>query len=133
MTLGNLQGLEETAGNIVLGYQAKLSYDSAMFKSVKVEGMNGWTATYENGTIVADTTSAKPNTDITKITLTLNQNLTAGISGKININNVLLSDGENDFTFNKEAGLANTIIFLVVIILVIGTVSLIRYKKIKLK
>ena len=95
--------------------------------------MNGWTATYENGTIVADTTSAKPNTDITKITLTLNQNLTAGISGKININNVLLSDGENDFTFNKEAGLANTIIFLVVIILVIGTVSLIRYKKIKLK
>lgn len=192
MTLGNLQGLEETAGNIVLGYQAKLSYDSAMFKSVKVEGLNGWTATYENGTIVADTTSAKPNTDITKITLTLNENLEAGISGKIDISNVLLSDGENDFTFNKEititteakqtedngtgkeeetkpstsdenvtttekndnknnsnvqnradgkttlsklpkAGLANTMISLAAIILVIGAVSLIRYKMIKLK
>ena len=104
ISLGNFTGIQE---NIVLGYQTELVYDKDTFTSVKVEGLNGWTATYEESTkmLVGEiaTPTAKSNTDITKIILTLKDGITSGTTGKLKLNNLILSDGTNDFTFNKEA------------------------------
>ena len=101
LSLGDFTGVEDGA---TLGYQATLEYDENMFQSVEVEGLNGWTANYESSTkvLLGDVDRANPNTDITKITLTLKDDVQPGTEGKVQINNILLTDGNNDFTFNKE-------------------------------
>ena len=101
LSLGDFTGVEDGA---TLGYQATLEYDKNMFQSVEVEGLNGWTANYESSTkvLLGDVDKANPNTDITKITLTLKDDVQPGTEGKVQINNILLTDGDNDFTFNKE-------------------------------
>lgn len=102
ISLGDFVGLDE---NITLGYEATLQYDENMFEKITVEGLNGWTANYEDSTktLIADVDKATPNTEITKLTFSLKDDLTPGMSGKINLNNILLTDGEdNDFTYNKE-------------------------------
>ena len=101
LSLGDFTGIESGA---TLGYQGTLEYDENMFQSVEVEGLNGWTANYESSTkvLLGDVDRANPNTDITKITLTLKDNVQPGTEGKVQINNILLTDGDNDFTFNKE-------------------------------
>ena len=111
ISLGNLQGLEKTGDKLVLGYEATINYDTKMFKSIKVEGLNGWSANYETSTkkIVADTVSASANTDITKITLTLNDNIESVVSGDVKVNNLTLTDGTNDFTINKNITITNEI------------------------
>ena len=101
LSLGDFTGVEAGA---TLGYQATLEFDENMFQSVEVEGFNGWTANYESSTkvLLGDVDRANPNTDITKITLTLKDDVQPGTEGKVQINNILLTDGNNDFTFNKE-------------------------------
>ena len=101
LLLGDFTGVEAGA---TLGYQATLEYDENMFQSVEVEGLNGWTANYESSTkvLLGDVDKANPNTDITKITLTLKDDVQPGTEGKVQINNILLTDGDNDFSFNKE-------------------------------
>ena len=101
LLLGDFTGVEAGA---TLGYQATLEFDENMFQSVEVEGLNGWTANYESSTkvLLGDVDKANPNTDITKITLTLKDDVQPGTEGKVQINNILLTDGNNDFTFNKE-------------------------------
>lgn len=101
LSLGDFTGVEDGA---TLGYQATLEYDENMFQSVEVEGLNRWTANYESSTkvLLGDVDRANPNTDITKITLTLKDDVQPGTEGKVQINNILLTDGNNDFTFNKE-------------------------------
>lgn len=101
LSLGDFTGVEAGA---TLGYQATLEFDENMFQSVEVEGLNGWTANYESSTkvLLGDVDRANPNTDITKITLTLKDDVQPGTEGKVQINNILLTDGNNDFTFNKE-------------------------------
>ena len=101
LSLGDFTGVEDGA---TLGYQATLEYDENRFQSVEVEGLNGWTANYESSTkvLLGDVDKANPNTDITKITLTLKDDVQPGTEGKVQINNILLTDGDNDFSFNKE-------------------------------
>ena len=101
LLLGDFTGVEAGA---TLGYQATLEFDENMFQSVEVEGLNGWTANYESSTkvLLGDVDKANANTDITKITLTLKDDVQPGTEGKVQINNILLTDGNNDFTFNKE-------------------------------
>ena len=101
LSLGDFTGVEDGA---TLGYQGTLEFDENMFQSVEVEGLNGWTANYESSTkvLLGDVDRANPNTDITKITLTLKDDVQPGTEGKVQINNILLTDGNNDFTFNKE-------------------------------
>ena len=104
LSLGEFTGIEE---NIVLGYEATLEYDENIFESVSVEGLNGWTATYEPSTkvLIGETPTAigKANTDITKVTFTLKDGLEAGATGTVALNNLTLTDGEtNDFEFSKE-------------------------------
>ena len=104
LSLGAFTGIEE---NIVLGYEATLEYDEEVFENVTVEGLNGWSATYEPSTkvLIGETPTAvgKANTDITKITLTLKDGLEAGTKGTVALNNLTLTDGEtNDFEFSKE-------------------------------
>ena len=100
VSLGNFTGISE---NIVLGYQTTLEYDTNMFESVAVEGLNGWTATYSPDTniLIGDTQNARANTNITKITLTLKDGVEAGTSGTINLRNIELTDETNDFTYNR--------------------------------
>lgn len=100
VSLGSFTGISE---NIVLGYQTTLEYDTNMFESVAVEGLNGWTATYSPDTniLICDTQNASANTNITKITLTLKDGVEAGTSGTINLRNIELTDETNDFTYNR--------------------------------
>lgn len=102
LSLGEFTGIEE---GIVLGFEGKLQYDKNMFTLVTIEGLNQWTVEYAETTsnFIGDTIEAKSNTDIAKITLTLKDNLKAGTTGKVTLNNILLTDEINDFTFNKEA------------------------------
>lgn len=101
LSLGKFTGVEE---NVPFGYEGKLEYDKNMFESVTVEGLNKWTAEYSSSTnnIIGDTAKATANTDITKIVLTLKDGIEPGVTGKIKLNNFLLTDETNDFTFNKE-------------------------------
>ena len=102
ISLGNFTGVSE---NIVLGYQAILEYDENMFESIEVEGLNSWTTTYEASTKILigelATATAKQNTNITRITLTLKDGVQPGTSGTINLRNIELTDGTNDFTYNR--------------------------------
>lgn len=179
--LGAFTGVEE---NVTLGYQGILEYDKDMFSSVMIEGLNTWNAEYASTTkkIVGDVAHAKSNTDIVKITLTLKDGIESGTTGKVTISNILLSNGTNDFSFNKEititkeastpieqekekedipnneedkkdssvkeaqdtdkttasakipkAGITNILIIVAALIILVGIISLIRYKNIKLK
>lgn len=101
LSLGSFTEIEE---GIPLGYQGTLEYDENLFEGITVEGLNGWTVNYENSTKVfmGETDTVKANTQIAKITLTLKDGVTPGTSGTINFSDILLTDGTNDFTFNKE-------------------------------
>lgn len=108
LSLGEFKGIEE---NIVLGYEATFEYDTNMFESAKVEGLNGWSVTYEPSTkvLIGETPTAvgKANTNITKITLTLKDGLEAGTKGVVALNNLTLTDGgDNDFSFSSEITLS---------------------------
>ena len=104
LSLGTLEGLDLTNGKLVLGYEGFLEYDIDMFESVTVEGLNGWSASYESSTnkIIGDVADAKENTEITKITLKLKDGLSVNSSGKIEIINLMLTDATNEVTYNKE-------------------------------
>lgn len=101
ISLGNFTGIEEGQP---LGYQGTITYDENVFEGITVEGLNGWTVNYENSTKVfmGEIDLASANTEIAKITLTLKDGLTLPTTGKIQFNNILLTDGTNDYTFNKE-------------------------------
>lgn len=101
LSLGSFTEIEE---GIPLGYQGTLTYDENLFSGITVEGLNGWTVSYESSTKVfmGEIDVAKANTQIAKITLTIKEGVANGTSGKISFSNILLTDGTNDFTFNKE-------------------------------
>lgn len=101
LALGSFSGIAE---NSTLGYQGTLEYDNNVFESATVTGLNGWTVTYDptkSTTIVADTATAKANTDIAKITFKLKSNLESGATGNIQLKNIVLTDGTNETTYNK--------------------------------
>ncbi len=100
MSLGEFTGIED---NIVLGYQGDLEYDKTMFTSATIEGLNEW-HNDASTVLLGMSDVAKSNTDIAKITLTLKDGLVKGNTGKIKINNFILSGGEDDerFEFTKE-------------------------------
>ena len=87
-----------------LGFEGKLIYDKELFTGANVEGLNGWSASYDSSTnaIIGDVGSAKANTQIAQITLTVADGVTSGTTGKVELQNILLTDETNDFTFNKE-------------------------------
>lgn len=101
LSLGNFTEVEEGQP---LGYQGTITYDEDVFEGITVEGLNGWTVNYEDSTKVfmGEIDVATANTQIAKITLTLKDGLTSPTTGKIQFNNILLTDGTNDFTFNRE-------------------------------
>lgn len=109
ITLGNISNLVSTGSNIVLAYEGTLEYDSNMFEKVEVKGQNDWTASYEPTTkkILGDTTSAKANTVIAKLTFTLKNSVAKDATGTIKLNNIKLTDETNDFTFNKTITVTN--------------------------
>ena len=99
LSLGSFTDIEEGQP---LGFQGALEYDEDMFESIVVQGLNGWTVNYADGTFMGETDVANANTQIAKVTLTLKDAVEPGTSGKIQFNDILLTDGTNDFTFNKE-------------------------------
>lgn len=101
VSLGDFTGIEEGQP---LGYQGTITYDENIFEGITVEGLNGWTVNYEDSTkvIMGEIDAATANTQIAKITLTLKEGLTEATTGTVEFNNILLTDGTNDYTFNKE-------------------------------
>ena len=101
LSLGDFTEIEEGQP---LGYQGTITYDEDVFTGINVEGLNGWTVNYEDSTkvFIGEIDVATANTQIAKITLTLKDGLTSGTTGTVQFNNILLTDGTNDFTFNRE-------------------------------
>ena len=105
ISVGNFQNI---ADNAIMGYEAVLEYDSNVFSSASIEGLNDWTAQYTESTkrLLGETrTKAEPNKDIAKITLTLKEDAPVG-NTTIKLNNVLLTVNDtDDFNYTKEATL----------------------------
>ncbi len=101
LAFGKFTQVEE---NVPFGYEGKLEYDKDMFESVTVEGLNKWTAEYnaDNNNLVGDIAKVTANTDITKITFNLKNDIVPGATGKIKLHNFLVTNETDDFTFNKE-------------------------------
>ena len=105
LSLSNVAGFSEDQQNPVIGYEAVLDYDETVFSSATVETLNGWSISYEPTTkrITGLIDAAITNQQITKITLTFNENVEPGTT------TVRLTDGllsvydEFDFEFSPEA------------------------------
>lgn len=99
---GIVEGLEE---NALVSFKGKLKFDSSIFSEVKVEGLNGYTATYAQETqrIVLDPKEPQASTEIANITFTLADGVEP-CSTAVNFEIEEFTDGTNDFEFtNKEA------------------------------
>ena len=86
-------------------FKGKLKYDTSIFSEVKVEGLNGYTATYapETQRIVLDPKEPQASTEIANITFTLADGVEQ-CSTSVNFEIEEFTDGTNDFDFtNKEA------------------------------
>jgi LPXTG-motif cell wall anchor domain protein len=105
ISLGDFVGIPE---NSMMGYEAVLEYDSNVFDSATIEGLNDWTAQYTESTkrLIGETrTKGEANKDIAKITLTLKDDAPAG-NTTVKLNNVLLTaNGNQEFSYTKEATL----------------------------
>lgn len=91
ISLGAFQGID----NSMMAYSGVLEYDSNVFESVAIEGLNNWSGTYEPSTnrILGETGSnvvAEQNKPIGKITLTLKDDVQAG-STTVRLKNVEVS------------------------------------------
>ncbi len=101
LSLGNFVGVEEST---VLAASFDVEYDDSMFSKVDIEGQNGWSAHGQGTKYTLETDSAKSNTVIAKITLTLKEGLEPETSGTFKLNNFNLGDdGDVDITVNKSA------------------------------
>lgn len=89
--------------NEIMGYEAVLDYDEEIFEKVVIKGLNGWTLNYNHNTkmLIGDTSSAKANTEITQMIFTLKENVQPTTTD-ITLNNMLLTDDQNDFEYNKK-------------------------------
>jgi len=90
--LGNFTNLAE---NKVMGYETVLQYNENVVKSVKVEGLNDWKATYSSDTkrIIGEVDEAKANVEIAKITYELND-LTNVEEVKITVSDFNITDDD---------------------------------------
>ena len=94
ISLGDFVGVPE---NSMMGYEAVLEYDSNVFSSAAIEGLNDWTAQYTESTkrLIGETrTKGEANKEIAKITLTLKDDAPAG-NTTVKLNNVLLTANGN--------------------------------------
>lgn len=99
LSLGEFTGIE---GNPTLGYEAVLDYDENLIEQVTVQELNGWDVDYVESTkkILGTVDSAEPNKDITKIVITLKQDIEETTLTEVKLNDILLTNDENDFEFN---------------------------------
>lgn len=99
---GIVEGLEDGA---LVSFKGTLKYDTSIFSEVKVEGLNGYTATYAKETqrIIVDPKEPTASTEIANITFTLADGVEP-CSTSVNFEIEEFTDGTNDFEFtNKEA------------------------------
>lgn len=99
---GKVENLESGA---LVSFKGTLEYDTSIFSDVKVEGLNGYTATYAKETqrIVVDPKEPTASTEIANITFTLADGVEP-CSTSVNFEIEEFTDGTNDFEFtNKEA------------------------------
>lgn len=87
-----------------MGYVGTFEYDTNIFESINIIGMNGWSATIANGKIQGDTSQVAANQEIAKITLKLKSDLSSIIdtTTAITLKDVHITDDVNlDITVNK--------------------------------
>lgn len=91
------------SNNAVMGYETVLDYDEEVFEKVTIKGLNGWTCNYNNHTkmLIADTASAKANTEITQILFQIKENIQPTTTD-ITLNNLLVTNDQNDFKYQKK-------------------------------
>lgn len=90
--LGELTNID--AGRVV-GYTAKLTYDTELVENVTLEQQNGWTVTLTNGAIVASIDNVVANKETAKITFTLKDGIEAGKELNIGLTNGRISNDVN--------------------------------------
>ena len=88
-----------------LGFSGELEFDSSIFEEIKVEGINGWNASFnnENNMVVGDVAKAKANTQIAKISLKINAyNVSNMENTTIGLKNLIITDGEFEIVLVKQ-------------------------------
>lgn len=100
ISLDKFNGIEE---DIILGYEAIIEYDENIFEKVSVNGLNTWISEYaeSTGRIIGEVSEAKQDTQITELTFKLKEDIEP-CTTIIKLNDVLLTDGTNDFEYSKE-------------------------------
>lgn len=91
--------------NLALGYEAELEYDPNVFEGVSFIAKNGWTASsdFENSSkfsediVIENSTGTEADTVIGVLKLKAKMTMTETQKSIIKINNVLLTDGDNDY------------------------------------
>ena len=109
IALGEFTEIPEDA---TIAYEAVLEYDENIFSAAAIEGINNWTASYEEPNILGETiTTGVANTEIAKITLTLKEDAAAGTTtvklkeGKLSAGSVSQEDFDLDLNFEKEVSI----------------------------
>lgn len=75
-----------------------LDYDTSVISSVQAQGLNNWSASFEEGTkrLVLETNSGKANTGVVQLTFNINKSATINSSNnKITLKDINISEGEN--------------------------------------
>lgn len=88
-----------------LGYSGELQYDDSIFEEVSVEGLNGWSALFndENKILIGDTAKAEANLEIARINLKIkSDNVSNMENAVIRIKNVIITDGEFEVSADKQ-------------------------------
>lgn len=75
-----------------------LDYDTSVISSVQAQGLNNWSASFEEGTkrLVLETNSGKANTGVVQLTFNINKSATiTSANNKITLKDINISEGEN--------------------------------------
>lgn len=88
-----------------LGYSGTLEYNQSIFQEVSVEGLNGWSVSFnsDNNMILGDTSNGKANEEIAKITFKVKDE---NVSGKnttiIRLKDIIITNGNFEISADKQ-------------------------------
>lgn len=88
-----------------LGYSGTLEYNQSIFQEVSVEGLNGWSVSFnsDNNMILGDTSNGKANEEIAKLTFKVkDENITSKNTTIIRLKDIIITNGDFEISADKQ-------------------------------
>lgn len=100
LNLGSFTNVEEGK---TMGFEGKLQFDSSIFESVTVKGLNDWTITYSSNTnkIIGETDNAVVNKEIAEITFNIKENVAAKEKVEIVLKDAIITDADFEVNISR--------------------------------